>query len=240
QVLSRLEIDPSMRVSLGRIIFYSLITIFTLFTLHFLNVPITIFTVLSGALALGVGFGSQAIVSNFISGLIIMAERPVRIGDAIEVDGLNGVVEEIGTRSTKIKSLSNTHIIIPNSTLLEKNVLNWTLSNDIIRSSVTVGVSYGSPAEKVKEILLKVAEDNKKVLDYPQPTVLFSDFGDNSLAFDLYCYSQIRNLMQLKELQSDLRFSIYELLAQDNITIAFPQRDVHLDTLKPLQVEVMK
>ena len=94
--------------------------------------------------------------------------------------------------------------------------------------------------EKVKELLLKAAEDNKKVLDYPQSLVLFSDFGDNALVFDLYYYSQIRNLMQLKEQQSELRFSIYDIFSQNNIVIAFPQRDVHLDTLKPLQVEVLK
>lgn len=240
KLLSRLDLEASLRASLKTVIFYFLLSLLTLFVLRLLNVPLTIFTVLGGALALGVGFGSQNIVNNFISGLILMVERPVRVGDLVEVEGLYGTVEHIGARSTRIKSVDNTHIVVPNSSFLEKNVLNWTLSDNVIRSRVDVGVAYGSPTRDVEKILIQVASDEKKVLRYPEPKVIFANFGSDSLEFELYFWTQVTSMTELRLLASSIRFEIDHAFKEAGIVIAFPQRDVHFDTQKPLQVQIMK
>jgi len=240
KVLTRFEIDDSIRASLSQVIFYVLLIVFTLFILHLLNIPVTVFTVLGGALAIGVGFGSQNIVNNFISGLVLMVERPIRVGDVIDVGALQGTVEEIGTRSTKVKSFDNTHVVVPNSSFLEQNVLNWTLSDNVVRYKVCVGVAYGSPARVVEECLLDVAESNENILRHPKPTVIFADFGDNALAFELYYYARLRTMIELKKIASEVRFSIDERFADKGVVIAFPQRDVHMDIVHPVQVQVLK
>lgn len=240
KVLSRFEIDDSLQHSLQQVIFYLFIVVFTLFILNFLNIPITIFTVLGGALAIGVGFGSQNLVNNFISGIILMIERPIKVGDVIQIGELRGKVEDIGSRSTRIKSMNNTHIVVPNSTFLEQNVLNWTLSDDIVRSVVKVGVAYGSPTKKVEELLLQAVSAQPEVMKVPAVDVLFQDFGDNSLNFEVYYYAHIQNLFHLQKLASDIRFKIDELFNAHNIVIAFPQRDVHLDVAKPIPVQLLQ
>ena len=241
RILSHLDIDASLKHTLKTMIFYAMLIILTLFVLRLLNVPITIFAVLGGAMAIEVVFGSKNIVKNFISSLILMIERPVRVGDIIEVqgEGLKGSVENIGARSTIIKSMDNTHFVVPNSSFLEKNVLNWTLSDDVVRTNVTVGVAYGSPTRKVEDLLRESVSGHERILKYPEPLVLFAEFGDNSLNFELYFWTRVVNVMQLRVLQSHVRFRIDELFHANSITIAFPQRDVHLDTAKPLQVSLL-
>lgn len=239
KLFSKMQWDTSTRLVIEKVVFYFLLALSVLFVLSFLNIPITIFTVLSGALAIGVGFGSQNIVNNFMSGMILMMEQPIRIGDLVEVDGLYGLIEDIGPRSTRVKAANNTHIVVPNSSFLEKNVLNWTLSDSVVRSTVRVGVAYGSPVKRVEELMYKVAENTNLVLKHPPPVVIFEDFGDNSLVFDLYFYAQIKNVLELKKISSQIRFQIDEEFNREGIVIAFPQRDVHLDQLKPFKVEVL-
>lgn len=241
RVLSHMDIDASLRHTLRTIIFYFLLVILTLFVLRLLNVPITIFTVLGGALAIGVGFGSQNIVNNFISGLILMIERPVRVGDIVEVaeDNLKGTVEHIGARSTIIKSMDNTHFVVPNSSFLEKNILNWTLSDDVVRTKVIVGVAYGSDTKLVEKLLRESVQVHERVLKYPEPMVIFNNFGDNSLEFEIYFWTRVINVMQLKQLQSIVRYSIDEVFKNHNVVIAFPQRDVHFDSSSPIKVQVV-
>ena len=242
RVLAHMDIDASLRHTLRTIIFYFLLVVLTLFVLHLLNVPITIFTVLGGALAIGVGFGSQNIVNNFISGLILMIERPVRVGDIVEVaqDGLKGTIEHIGARSTVIKSMDNTHFVVPNSSFLEKNILNWTLSDDVVRTKVVVGVAYGSPTREVEKLLNEAVLANDRILKYPEPMVIFNNFGDNSLEFEVYFWTRVLNVMQLKQLQSVVRYNIDKIFKENGVVIAFPQRDVHLDAVRPIQVQVTK
>lgn len=237
---ARLDIDDSLRHSLSSAVFYTLVIILTLFTLRLLNVPITIFTVLGGALAIGVGFGSQNIVNNFISGLVLLTERPVRVNDYIEMEDLSGVVERIGGRATILRSSENTYYVVPNSFFLEKSVMNWTLSDDVIRANVKVGVAYGSPVRKVEELLHQAVRRHPLVLKDPEPIVLFSNFGDNALEFEVLYWAHVRTLLQRRKISSEIRFSIDELFRESKIIIAFPQRDIHLDTLKPLQIEMMK
>lgn len=240
RVLSRLDVEDSLKYTLKTMIFYLMLVILTLFTLRLLNVPITIFTVLGGAVAIGVGLGAQNIVNNFISGLIIMVERPVRVGDFVELENLSGTVETIGARATRIKSMDNTHIVVPNSSFLEKNVLNWTLSDDVVRTKVAVGVAYGSPTRKTEELLKRAVKNHPKVLRSPEPVVLFDNFGDNSLNFEVLFWARIRTMLQLKSIASDIRFEIDDLFREAGIVIAYPQQDVHLDTARPISVQVLR
>ena len=236
RLISRLEIESSLRQTLKRALFYFLVVIVTLFTLHTLSVPITIFAVLGGALAIGFGFGSQNVVNNFISGIIMMIEQPVRIGDFVEVDGLRGTIELIGIRSTHMLTPENRQVILPNSYFLEKAVMNWTLDSDVVRGKISVGVGYESDVEKVKDILEKVAINHEDVLPQPVPRVVFSDFGDNALLFDIYFWYRMGQRRMTAEIESDLRFVINHEFRKGNISIPFPQRQVHLTV--PLQVEV--
>jgi small-conductance mechanosensitive channel len=200
------------------------------------NIPLTAFAFLGGAVAIGIGFGAQNLINNFISGFMILGERPINIGDLIEVDGVLGMVEEVGTRCTRVRTGENIHILVPNSTFLEQKITNWTLSNKKIRVNITVGVAYGSPVEQVRETLIRAAKEVPLVLASPEPFVLFSDFGDNALVFNLYFWVEISRVIQRRQIESDVRFKIDALFAQKGIVIAFPQRDVHLDTSTPLKI----
>ena len=190
-------------------------------------------------LAIGIGFGSQNIMNNFISGLIILAEHPIKVGDLIDVDGVFGQVERIGPRSSRIRAGDNTHVIVPNSAFLEKNVLNWTVSDDVIRTWVDVGVAYGSPVEEVAEGLQRAVAEEPGVLDSPEPEILFMDFGDNALAFRAYFWVRVARSLDRHRFQSRLRFRIDRIFREAGIVIAFPQRDVHLDSLSPLEVRMV-
>ena len=237
RVLTRFEIDISHRYTIRLFLFYFLLCVLFLMTLYFIKVPLTVFTVLGGALALGIGFGAKNIMNNLLCGLVIVSEHPIRVGDLIEVDKLLGVVENIGFRATVIKSLENTHILVPNSIILEHNILNWTLSDKVVRSTLKVSVSYGSPVEKVKELLLKAAQDHKSVLTYNKnqsPMVFFSDFGNSGLLFELYYWIAMNNPLDIKKVASDLRFEVNRLFIEEGIRIPFPQRDIHIK--EPLQV----
>ena len=192
------------------------------------NIPLTVFTVIGGALAIGFGFGSQNVVNNFISGVILMVERPVKVGDFVDVDGVFGSVDEIGMRSTRIKTFGNKHMIVPNSYFLEKNVLNWTLTDHFVRLPLRVGIAYGSDTEKAKELLLHAAQACKKVLNHKEQKVYFMDFADNSLNFELLVWIHLKDVMDRVEIESELRFKIDHLFREAGIVIAFPQRDVHL------------
>lgn len=239
RIVGRFSLNRSSQAAMQTVIFYLLVVIFSIFVLQLVNVPITIFTLLGGAIAIGVGFGSQNVMNNFISGLILLVERPIKIGDLIQVNDLYGTVRAIGGRSTRIQMASNVDIIVPNSSFLEQNVVNWTLSDNLIRATVTVGVAYGSPTRLVRDILVKVCEEHEKVINDPEPLVLFTEFGDNALGFEVYFWIQIHSQMERRTIESDLRFRIDDLCRENDVTIAFPQRDVHLDTLKPLEVRMI-
>ncbi len=221
--------DPDL-VHLIRRLFYILATIILLVTvLDLINVPITAFAFVSGAVAIGVGFGAQNILNNFISGWILMWERPIRIGDFLEVENTKGTVEQINTRSTRIRRVDGVHMLIPNSTLLENTVVNWTLVDRLIRTSVRVGVAYGSPCRKVAELIEQATSIQDGVLKDPKPLVLFEDFGDSALIFDVYFWINSTAERDLRVIRSNIRFTIDELFAQHQIVIAFPQRDIHVD-----------
>ncbi|MFT7130605.1 MAG: small-conductance mechanosensitive channel [Gammaproteobacteria bacterium] len=227
--LTTTKTDPNSIHLLRRVLYTIVITILVITTLDLINVPLTAFAFLSGAVAIGFGFGAQNIINNFISGWILMWERPIRIGDFLEVENTKGVVEEINTRSTRIRRIDGVHLLIPNSKLLENTVVNWTLVDQLVRASVRIGVAYGSSAKKVAELILKAATEQNDVLLEPKPVVTFEDFGDSSLVFEVTFWIDSKVEGGLRVARSDVRFRIDELFEEHNIVIAFPQRDVHID-----------
>lgn len=210
-----------------------------LIALPFAGIPITVFAVLGGAFAIGLGFGAQNLLNNLISGVILLLERPIRVGDIVELESERGRVEDIGSRCVRIRRYDGVHVLVPNSYFLEQRVVNWTLVSADVRGTVSVGVSYGSPLQQVHRLILQAGMDNPKVIRTTPPEVMFEDFGDNALVFTLYFWTDITAPMDLRRVQSELRFRISELFDQAGIVVAFPQRDVHLDSVKPLQVQVV-
>ena len=231
RVLDRLDIEISQRYTIKVFLFYFLLILLFLFTLHLIQVPLTVFTVIGGAVALGLGFGARNIMNNFISGIVIVLEHPVRVGDMIHINNLIGIVEHVGFRATSVRAVDNTHVIVPNSSILEQNILNWTLSDKVVRCEIPIGVVYGSPANRVRELLLKVAEEHERVLTYnknQKPLVIFSDFGENALQFNLYIWIAVERPLDLSRVASDIRYRIDDLFRKEGIVIAFPQRDIHI------------
>ncbi len=240
RLLVRTHMKETTAAAVEKIINYFTVFLIVLFALRVVNIPLTLFTFLGGAVAIGVGFGAQNLINNFISGFIIMAEQPIKIGDLIEIEGNFAMVEEIGARCTRIRTGGNVQILVPNSSFLEKNIVNWTLSDKEVRAQITIGVIYGSPVREAERILLQVADEHKQVRKVPKPFVLFNDFGDNALIFDLYFWISMNRIMDRRIIESDIRFRIDELFREAGIVIAFPQRDIHIDANKPLEFRLLK
>lgn len=238
RVFKRMGATEGGAAAVQALVFYTLLVLFTFFALNIVGVPLTAFTVLGGALAIGVGFGSQNIVNNFISGLILHLERPIKAGDVIEVSGTEGVVEHIGARSTRVLTAENTHIIIPNSSFLEQNVLNWSYKDRTVRISVPVGVAYGSPVREVERLLLQAGAEHSGTLQNPEPSVRFDSFGESSLDMTLLVWMPASSPSDARRMRSDLRYRIDELFREHGIVIAFPQRDVHLNVIGPAPAQL--
>lgn len=237
--LPKLGVDEAAANAIESLSFYVLLTAFALAALRYANVPLTVFTFLGGAIAIGVGFGSQNILNNFISGLILLAERPIKAGDLILIDDTYGNVTQIGTRSTQIRTGENLDIIVPNSKFLENNVVNLTRLDDRLRTSIKIGVAYGSPLRRVIELLEQAARENPNVHHHPKPFVWFNDFGDNSLAFQVHFWVSARSVSQVKAIETQVRLSIDDLFRENNVVIAFPQRDLHLHSRRPIEFRMV-
>lgn len=218
--------------------FWFIIVIY--FALNYVNIPLTIFTFLGGAIALGIGFGAQNLINNFLCGLILMGEQPIRIGDLVEIDGKTGIITNIGARASHLKLFSGIDMLIPNSKFLENNVINWTLSDKNIRLKITVGVAYGSATRDVARLMMRAITEHGLVLEEPQPVVVFEDFGDNALMFTAYFWVEIGPRVDTRVVMSDIRHRIDKLFREADISIAYPQRDLHLDTIAPIEVRLLK
>ena len=240
RALLRAGVDEGAAHAYLSLAYYGLALIAFFTALRLVNIPLTAFAVAGGALAIGVGFGSQNIVNNFISGLILLAERPIKRGDLIELEQIFGNVERIGLRSTRVRTGDNIHVIVPNSNFLETRVINWTHNGPQVRLQVNVGVAYGSPTREVERRILQALEEHERVLDTPAPVVLFTDFGDNALQFRALFWVRVRNMMDRMKVESELRYRIDDLFREAGVVIAFPQRDVHLDVEAPLPVQLME
>ena len=237
--LDKTKLRPDIVHVLKRIVFFAVMIVVFITALGLLGIPLTAFAFATGALAIGIGFGAQNIINNFISGWILMGERPIRIGDFIEFDAWQGVVEQVGNRSTRIRRTDGVHLLVPNSQLLERTVVNWTLVDQSIRTIVRVGVEYGSPVRLVSDLIMQAVAEQQQIKETPAPAVIFEDFGDNSLVFDAYFWCDVTGEKFLREIRSDIRFRICELFAENDIVVAFPQRDVHLDTKDALEIRVL-
>jgi len=208
--------------------------------LNLARIPLTVFAFLGGALAIGVGFGTQTLIKNFISGLILLMERQVRVGDTIEVDGTVGTVTEVNLRSSTVRGFDGVEALLPNATLLEQKVVNWTHTDATVRRAVKVGVAYGSPVRQVSDVLLECAQRHGLILNDPAPYVLFEDFGDTALVFGLYFWLELNSNVNSSVVMSDLRYMIEKRFGEAGIEIAFPQREVRLATTKPLEVRIAR
>ena len=240
RLFTRIGLEPGAASAFQALAFYVVVACLAVFALWVSEIPVTVFALAGGAIAIGVGFGSQNVVNNFISGLILLAERPIKVGDLIQVGDTFGEVEAIGARSTKIKTFDNFHIIVPNAVFLEQNVINWTHSDNLVRIHLQVGVAYGSPTRDVEELIQQAVRELDTVVIPPEPVVLFEDFGDSSLVFEAQFWILMKRPMDRRRALSTVRFRIDELFRENGIVIAFPQRDVHLDSLQPLQVRLLE
>ena len=233
------KIDPNLAAAVQKVTFYFIAIVTFFIALPIAGIPMTIFTVLGSAAAIGIGFGAQNLFSNLISGLILMFERPIRLGDIVEVGEHTGKIENIGNRCTCLRRFDGIDVLVPNSSLLEDPVVNWTLRDKDIRGRVTVGVAYGSPVGTVRELIARAVEEHGNILEQPQPEVLFQDFGDNALGFEVFFWVVVNRPIDLRRIESDVRYKIDKLFREADISIAFPQRDLHLDTLRPLEVRMV-
>lgn len=193
---------------------------------------------LVAALSVGLGFGLQEIVANFVSGIILLFEQPLRVGDIVTVDGVTGKVSKIRIRATTIVNWDRQELVIPNKQIITGQLINWSLSDPINRIKIDVGIAYGSDVRLAMNLILEAAQENSKVLKDPEPTVIFDSFGDNSLGLVLRGFSD--DLESLIIIKSELRNAINDKLNEAGIVVAFPQRDVHLDTSSPLEIYLTK
>lgn len=240
--LNRAGFDDSATAAVEHLLTFLALLILVIFALNSVNIPLTVFTFLGGAIAIGVGFGAQNLLNNFISGFILLAERPVKINDMIEVEDNFGIIEKIGMRCTRVRTPGNTHILVPNSSFLEKNIINWTLSDQEIRGSVSLGVGHHSDTRQVTDLMLRAVREQEKVLDHPEPVVLFEEVGDSALTFVVYFWFSMKNLYLLEQriIESNVRHRIIELFRQAGIMIAHPQSDVHLHPAEPPEAYLEK
>jgi len=227
KVLPRMKVEPGPASAIQTILYYLLLIVTAVIALQIAQVPLTVFTIFGGALALGIGFGSQNIMNNFISGLILLLERPIQVNEVITVNDQTGKVLKIGARATHIQRYDGVTVVIPNSQLLENPVANWNLPDPRIRSVIKVGVAYGSDVQLVKKTLEQLLTDHIRVLEAPDNRVLFMDFGDSSLNFEVHFWISPRSTFDRRQIESDIRFKIDALFRENSITIPFPQRDIH-------------
>ncbi len=226
RILQVSRLNRSAQDAIATTIKYTLMVVGAVVVFNLWGLDITSLTILAGALSVGIGFGFQDIAKNLGSGLVLLFERPIQVGDFVEVGNSMGTVERIGSRSTLIRTLDRVSIIVPNSRFLESEVINWSHDNPVSRLRLPVGVAYGSNLEDVKSALLNAAQEHPQVLRIPPPRILFPGFGDSSLDFQLLVWCGDPSQQQL--LRSDLYFGIHEQLKRRQIEIPFPQRDLHL------------
>jgi len=233
---SRTDVSAGTRYTVSTLLNYIILGVGILVALSRLGLDWSKLQWLVAALGVGIGFGLQEVVANFICGLIILFERPIRVGDIITVGDQDGMVTRIRIRATTIRDWDNKELLIPNKEIITGRLLNWSLSDSRLRLTVPVGVAYGSDAVLALKILGETVAADKRILADPAPSIIFSDFGDNSL--NLVSRFYIDNLDNLWPVKTELQLEIYRRFAEAGIVIAFPQRDVHLGSEKPLRISI--
>ena len=227
KILSNSKIELGVRLAVGTIIRYLVLVLGLIIVLQTVGIDLSTLTILAGALGVGIGFGLQNVTNNFVSGIIILFERPIKVGDRIQVGDVNGDVVNISMRSTTVVTNDNISVIVPNSEFISSTVVNWSHTDRNVRFNIPVGVSYSANPEKVKQILLDVADKEEGVLKSPKPDVLFDEFADSSLNFKLRIWTSTY-ITTPGVLKSRLYFEIFKKFKENNIEIPFPQRDLHI------------
>ncbi len=234
RILKRFNVDEGLRFTLQRINFYLLIFIGTVIAFQFIGIDLSGLAVIFGMLSVGIGFGLQNITSNFVAGIILLLERPIKIGDRVMVGDTEGDILDINIRSTTIQSLDNVSIIVPNSDFISSKVVNWSHGDTRIRIAVDVGVSYDSDLDLVLRTLQEVAEEHPKVLKKPEPDILFLSFGDS--AWNLRLRVWLPSPQNHHKIRSELNISIVRKFRDRNIEIPFPQQDLHVRSAVPIPI----
>ena len=227
-LLFKRRMERAARISIAKLAHYVIVFVGFLLAISALGIDLTKLTIMASAVGVGIGFGLKDIINNFVSGLILLFEQPIRIGDLVELDGMWAEIKRIGIRSTEVRNFDHADIIIPNAELVVNRVTNWTLGGQQVRLTVQVGVAYGSDLDLVTRTLLGCAEDNKKVSSQPGPQVLFLNFGESTLDFELRVFVPASQRLGVK---SELNYDIDKRFREKGITIAFPQRELHLPEL---------
>ena len=225
-LLKRTELDVGVKNSLKSGLGYVGYGLAAIVAISWAGFNLSNLALIAGALSVGIGFGLQNIVNNFVSGIIMLVERPIRVGDIVNVAGVDGTVRKINVRATEIETFQRQTVIIPNSEIINSSVGNWMHADRLRRVDVAVGVAYGTDPRKVEAILLSLTEGDERIAAIPEPMVYFKDFGASSLDFELRCYS--RDLSDFLRIEMDLRYRIAEAFEREGIEIPFPQRDLNL------------
>ena len=230
-LLPRLPLQRGVAHAISTVTYYVLLLLVAVVTLAESGVELNKFTVLTGAIGVGLGFGLQNVVNNFVSGLILLFERPIHLGDTLEIGGLVGTVRRIGARSSTILTFQGAEVIVPNNNLISNQMINWTLSSQWRRVDVQVPVAYGTEPERVLKLLVEVAESNPEVLRERPPAAFFLGFGESALNFELRFWSAHQDAWF--QLQSEVAIAVVKALQKAGIEIPFPQRDLHVRSLEP-------
>ena len=225
--LSKTRLQPSLQYGLSRIFGYTLIAIGFYVAFQAVGLDLSSLAIVAASVGVGVGFGLQNIINNFVSGIIILAERPISIGDRIDVAGVAGRVTKIQLRSTTVVTNDNITMIVPNADFISNTVTNWSHGDPKVRIRVPIGVAYGSDLKLLQRLLLEAAEEHPKALRDPSPVVLFTEFGDSSLNFELGVWTQEMTATPI-HFTSQMNFIIEQKLRENDIEIPFPQRDLHV------------
>ena len=225
--LNHTHLHPSMQYGISKIGGYLFIALGFYIALKLVGIDLSSLAVVAGAIGVGLGFGLQNILSNFVSGLIILAERPIAIGDRVEQGDVAGLVTKISLRSTTIVTNDNITIIVPNSDFVTQKITNWSYGDPKVRMRLPIGVAYGTDPERLRTLLVQVAQEHPMVLREPAPELFFSGFGDSSLNFELGVWTA-EMTSKPRRFRSDLYFAMERKLRENHIEIPFPQRDLHL------------
>ncbi len=229
-VFTRVRLPRGVPATISMMVNYGIITLAFFIALAVAGFDLSRFAIIAGALSVGIGFGLQNVVNNFVSGLILAFERPIQVGDSVEVGPLMGRVNRIGIRSSVVRTFDGSEVIVPNADFISKEVINWTLSDVTRRLIVPVGVAYGSNPHQVMELLVRVARTQTDILEEPEPYALFMGFGDSSLDFELRAWCDFNEGLRVR---TELNLAIHDALAEAGIEIPFPQRDLHLRSVDP-------
>ena len=227
KVLAKANFERGARTSIGVIARFIFVFIGAIFIIQTAGIDMSSLSLLAGALGVGIGFGLQNITDNFISGIIILFEKPIKVGDRIDVGDIEGDVINISVRATTILTNDNISVIVPNSEFISSSVINWSHNDRNIRFNIPVGVSYNEDPAEVKKILLQVADENEHILKTPEPYVFFDEFGDSSLNFSLAIWTATHT-DKPRRLKTELYFDIFAKFKDQGIEIPFPQRDIHI------------